>query len=231
MGGKLITIGTDGLTNWVSAADGKRYNLGVMSVLKFVTDLLPPKKAVSALDTFLTERSVMVVVDSNKLEKTFARMAAQNPSMSHSGEDSMATIQDKLTKIERHVEALNKAAAKQASNLHEGIGILVKLASELKAHDVTADFSDFIKEKKEEKEDEEKSSKAAATIIEKAAAVVERIDTLVAQGKKFNASKARQDVRTVTVRIASALRSGDSAAVGKIAGEMDKIHSLFFPTK
>lgn len=230
MSGKLITVGTDGITNWVSASDGKRYNLGVMSVLKFVTDLLPPKKAVTALDTFLSEGSVMIVADPNKLEKTFARIAAQNPSMSPPVKDSMATIQDKLTKIERHVEALNKAAAKKASNLHEGIDILVKLASELKAHDVTADFSDFIKEKKEEKEEEEKS-KEAAVIIEKAAAVVERIDTLVDQGKKFNASKARQDVRAVTVRVASALRSGDSSALGKIAGEMDKIHSLFFPTK
>lgn len=231
MSGKLITVGTDGITNWVSASDGKRYNLGVMSVLKFMTDLLPPKKAVSALDTFLAEGSVMIVADPNKLEKTFARIAAQNPSMSPSVKDLMATIQDKLTKIERHVEALNKAAAKKASNLHEGIEILVKLASDLKAHDVTADFSDFIKEKKEEKEEEEKSSKEAAVIIEKAAAVVERIDTLVDQGKKFNASKARQDVRAVTVRVASALRSGDSAALGKIAGEMDKLHGLFFPTK
>lgn len=80
----LVTVGTDGFTDWVKLADGVKANLGAISVLKFVVGLVPRAfTARSALDAFLANGHAMISVDEDKmwamLKPRRARWAADSP--------------------------------------------------------------------------------------------------------------------------------------------------------
>lgn len=150
----LVTIGSDGVTDWVKTPDGFRYNLGPVSVLRFVSSLVPVRSARSVLDGFLENGEVVTSVDEERMWGLLAPHRARwssdaSPSMPSGewavqGQDSarhaetlrnptMNTFNDDLTAIERHILALNAAASKKASNLATGVSHLVKLAGKIKS--------------------------------------------------------------------------------------------------
>lgn len=64
----LVTVGTDGLSDWVRTPDGVKYMLGSVSVLKFVTELaVGSRSAKQTLDTFLAEGESMLTVDLERM--------------------------------------------------------------------------------------------------------------------------------------------------------------------
>lgn len=80
----LVTVGTDGFTDWVKLADGTKANLGAISVLKFVVELVPRAfTARAALDAFLVNSYTMISVDEERmwamLKPRRARWAADSP--------------------------------------------------------------------------------------------------------------------------------------------------------
>lgn len=73
----LVTIGTDGLSDWVRTSDGVKYMLGPISVLKFVTELSPGSRAArQAVDRFLRKGQSMLTVD---LDLMWALLAPHKP--------------------------------------------------------------------------------------------------------------------------------------------------------
>lgn len=66
---QLVTVGTDGATDWVQLADGQKLMLGPISVLKFVTELGTggANAARSTLDQFLKDGQSMLTVDPDKM--------------------------------------------------------------------------------------------------------------------------------------------------------------------
>lgn len=73
----------------------------------------------------------------------------------------------------------------------------------------------------------------AKGILQKAEATVSTIDRLAAEGRKFNAAKAKADVASVTTRVASICSSTELTEswvredLQKLAAWNDKLHGLF----
>lgn len=60
----MVTVGTDGFRDYVDLPDGRTFNLGTTSILRFVVELAEDqRKARKALDQFLKNRSTMLSVD------------------------------------------------------------------------------------------------------------------------------------------------------------------------
>lgn len=63
----LVTVGTDGVVDYVQTPDGQRYMLGTVSVLRLISNLVPKRHAKRALDEFLQEKRTLISVDLDKM--------------------------------------------------------------------------------------------------------------------------------------------------------------------
>lgn len=64
----LVTLGTDGLSDFVHLSDGTKYMLGAVSPLRFVVETVSGSHAVrSALDTFLAKGHAMFTADLDRM--------------------------------------------------------------------------------------------------------------------------------------------------------------------
>lgn len=133
----LVTIGTDGFTDWVRLPNGERLNLGPVSALSFVSKLAKGRYAKAILDGFLLNGEALVTVDEAAmwalLTPARARWASDltGPFMtSDPSRNTMAKIDDRhLSKLETHVAALTKFASKATpKKMEEGRAILMRLA-------------------------------------------------------------------------------------------------------
>ncbi len=78
----LVTIGSDGLSDYVQLSDGQRYMLGSVSILRFVTELAPGSLvARSTLDDFLAGRRTMLRVDLDRMWQVLAPRRARHSSV------------------------------------------------------------------------------------------------------------------------------------------------------
>lgn len=252
MGRLLVTIGTDGVTDWVRTPDGLKYNLGTISAMNFVTGLVPRGTAKRALDDFLSQQEVFVSVDE---ESMWSMLAPHRARWSKNVSSSMGpqkaepparkgtmTFSQDLQNLERHIQALNEAASKKASNLAAGVEHLKKLASALK-RPVLAQ-----QDEEQKKDDEEPktaglaydtyvaNTELANTILATNDVTVKLIDKCAAAGRKFNASRARADVREVTDKVAGILAADPTLSwvkgdLDKLAARADQIHGLFAKAK
>ena len=125
-----VTIGTDGLRDYVQLPDGTRHNLGVVSVLNFVTSLVPSHPAArQALDRFNAEGETMVAVDLDTMALLFtphrARWSSasfliptQNRNPTKMGKDNglmadenfKVAFAQKLRLVDEHVQQIGKLA-------------------------------------------------------------------------------------------------------------------------
>jgi hypothetical protein len=291
MGRLLITIGKDGATNWVKTPDGRRLNLGALSVLTFVTKLAlgGGRETKRALKSFLQGTEVMLLVDEERMWTMFtprrSRLAADSfmSQVLRRGSPTMATnITTDLAALERHVQMLNKAAGKvPAEKMAEGVAILVKLASktaqdqeqeeqgqkqEAQEQAKQAAQEEKKDEDKEESKDEDKeeafpgaappfgskdkkaslvlsfdvykaNTDLAEGILDRMSATDQKIDQLVAAGKKFDVVQAKSDLHAVTSKVASIVSEVDlttpwvGADLQKLAAKAEHLHGLFFPKK
>jgi hypothetical protein len=145
MGRLLVTVGTDGVTDWVRTPDGQRFNLGPVSVLGFVAKLTSASAARRSLDTFLKSGEVMVPVDEDRMWAVLkphraiwsssdgSFMPEDHRTTASSGRTATMTIDQDLAALETHIAALNEASSKKATNMAEGVEILVKLAGKIKS--------------------------------------------------------------------------------------------------
>jgi hypothetical protein len=134
----LVTVGTDGFTDWVQLTDGSKLSLGPVSVLSFVTKLCPDgRKAKQALEGFLRDRDQMWAM----LTPRRARWAAdsfiaqdQRTTRTLREGKTMTTIDTDLAAIEKHIGALDKAAAAGTpkEKMAEGFDILGRLTGKLR---------------------------------------------------------------------------------------------------
>jgi hypothetical protein len=260
----IVTIGTDGVTDWVKTPDGLKYNLGPVSALRFVAGLIPRGRAKRVLDTFLSAGEALASVDEDRMWALLAPHRARwssNVSSSmppeeckpaHARKGTMTTLSEDLTKIENHIQLLNKAAAAKAVNLAEGVGILVKLANKIKSPNQSKNQTYYNLGAPQVHEVGDKVAgegveglsydtysanvDLAATITAKAEETVKTIDKLAKAGRSFNASRAKSDVAAVTTKVAGILSADLTASwvrgdLDKLAARMDQIHGLFAKAK
>jgi hypothetical protein len=255
----LVTIGTDGATNWVKTPDGQRFNLGSVTILSFVTKLAlgGNREAKRALNGFLQGEEVMLRVDDSRMWEMFAprriRWAADSfiPQDQRGTGNVMATIDTHLDALEQHIQVMNKAAGKVSSKkMAEGVNILVKLAGGIKLSEQDADEGQEPEEKPAEAQEKtaasvddlnidayQANSKLATQILNHMEAVDQKIDQLVTAGKKFNASRAKADIHAVTSKVAAIVSDIDLTTpwvmddLQKLASRAGHIHGLFFPKK
>lgn len=250
----LVTLGTDGTTDWVRTPDGQKYNLGSVSALSFVTKLVlgGNREAKLALDRFLQGKEVILRVDDDKmwdlLTPRRTRWATDSfmPSDHRKQGTRIMTIKEDLGALEAHVQKLKQAAEARvsAAKMAEGVSILVRMAS---AIDIKA--SDDVPEEDDSSEEEDvkvasqtrlaydihkANSELATQILDKMELINDRIDYLVIAGKRFNATRAKADIHTVTSKIAGIVNDVDLTVpwvtedLQKLAARADQLHRLFF---
>jgi hypothetical protein len=227
----LVTIGTDGNTDWVKTPDGFRYNLGPVSVLRFVSNLVNGRAARKVLEGFLSNGEAMTNVDEERMWTLLAphraRWSSEDVSPSMSSEEwahatssprnsTMNTFHDDLIAIERHIQALTEAASKKASNLADGVQHLTKLAGKIKSpnQSTNSTYYNLGTAKVHEVGDKVaglsfdvmvENQEIANGILAKAASTVEKIEKLAAAGRKFNASQAKADLKEATTKASGIL--------------------------
>lgn len=160
----------------------------------------------------------------------------------------MTTFSDDLQSLERHIQALNEASTKKASNLSAGVEYLVKLAGKIKSPNQSKNqtYYNLGAPKVQEVGDKAASglsfdtyaanTELANQILAKSEKTVRTIDKLASSGRKFNAARAKADVREVTTKVAGILAADLTlgwvkADLDKLAARADQIHGLFASAK
>lgn len=233
MASLLVTIGTDGLKDWVRTPDGQKLSLGGVSALTFVAKLTRNSRvAQQALDEFLTTGEAMVAVDDDRmwalLAPVRARWASAGPFMPgrdgdlSSKEPSMSTIKEDLGAVQRAIGHLNRLAS-QGRRDPNAVHDLIKLADKIKSPNQSTNTTYYgLGEAKVFEVGDaapkphtvkaagdlafdvyEANMKVAQDILAKSQETVSTISRLASQGKRFNAARARADVARVTTTVAS----------------------------
>lgn len=241
----LVSLGTDGATSWVQRSDGQKFNLGSLSVLSFVTKLAKNTAiAKKVLQEFLEHGESLLSVNEEHmwalLQPPVSRWASDSFMVPDQQQETvkMSTLET-LTRIEQKLQYLNRLAT-QGEQAPEVFGHLKRLASTLDAAVIAAENEDL------EEEEEDTSSKTASavhaanldraqSILTLARETISTIDARVAEGRKFNATRARADVYAVTAKAGSLceqtqlVESWVTKDLHKLSSEMVRIHGLFHP--
>jgi hypothetical protein len=251
-GRTLVTIGSDGVTDWVRTPDGQRFNLGPISALRFVSSLVSRSQAKRTLNTFLGSGEAMLSVDEDRMwallaprRATFtAHVSSSMTSQERKGE-TMSTIAEDLSAVETHIAALNEAASKKASNLGSGVEQLFKLAGKIVSPNQSKNktYYNLGAPKVEEVKSAglsfdvfQANTELANTILATTEQTAQRIERLASTGRKFNASKALSDVRSVSSKVAGILAVDLTASwvrgdLEKLASRADELAGLFASAK
>lgn len=145
----LVSVGTDGFTDWIRLPTGQKMNLGPLSVMSFVTKLIGAKRqGKQVIEAYLRQGEAMLNVDEDRMWDllTPVRVRWASGGSSFMALDSrtarkgtMTTIRTDLNNLERHIVALNQAAPLKAAGkvtqakMNEGLEILNKLAQKIKS--------------------------------------------------------------------------------------------------
>lgn len=80
----MVTIGTDGVVDYVQVPEGQKFTLGPVSVLRLITGLVSSRRvARQALDEFLSKKQVMVSVDLDQMWAMLPYNRARYSSTNH----------------------------------------------------------------------------------------------------------------------------------------------------
>lgn len=252
----LVTVATDGSRDYVVLPDGQRRILGTISVLRFVTDLTPHiRLARQILDQYLKHGEAMFTVDLDLMDEMFvpkrARWSSESSGMNFSliggsdrtsqptGTHNMAdtkTLQDLLSKvgqIETVVASLDKFASenliapKHHAQLRTLVGQVVSEEPTTASAPVATPSVDTLQ--------------ANATLAEDILATVEqtdaKVEALVTAGRKFNASRAKDDLYGIASKVAEILNTVDIAQpwvgdnLSELAKQAKDLHGLFATAK
>jgi hypothetical protein len=228
--------------------------------MNFVLGLAPRGAAKRALKEFLENQEVLFPVDESAMWDLLAphraRWAADaSPSIPslrekpQSARKGTMAFSDDLKAIETHITALKTAAATgKATNLSAGVQHLIKLAQKIKSPHQSENSTYYNLGSPVVHEVGDKTASGlsydvyasntelAQTILAKTEATARTIDKLASAGRKFNASRARADVRTITDKVAGILttditQSWVKSDLTKLAARAEQIHELFANAK
>lgn len=267
MASVLVILGTNGTKDWIQLPDGQRFNLGPLSVLSFVSKLAKNSRvAKQTLDRYLKEGEAMLSVDADKMwslmvprRAVWATDSFMPSDQRHSpfsiGTSVMATIYEDLTQVERVVAHLNKKASVGETD-PKALEYLIQAAQKIKSPDQSKNATYYGLGQSDTQSTEaptphvvrqasnrlsfdvyQSNLELARDINKKAEETVNTIEAKVAAGRKFNASKAKADVRAIAVKTAGICEQTQlvegwvQSDLKKLAAEMDHIHGLFHPTK
>lgn len=208
----LVTVGTDGVTNWVKLPDGQKFNLGAMSVLAFVTKLAKgPSSARKALDGWMSLGEASLAVDADKMWDLMQPHRAVWASDSLYGSDFM-------TGQKSETQSMSAAFAE-----------LTKLGSEFQQSTETSSPKKLASDVYLANLDK------ATSILDMAQETVVSINAKVAAGRKFNAARALADVHDITTRAGSICARTQlvepwvASDLQVLSSEMARLHDLFHP--
>ena len=134
----LVTVATDGFRDYVDLPDGRRVNLGSVSVLKLVSSLVRGSyQCRRALDTFLKKKQAIIAVDLSALEDMLkpkrARWAAYDDpfisTVSVIAQSSGVTLPDKGASMDAE-NAQKEAIRAQIAELESQIALIEQTAQE-----------------------------------------------------------------------------------------------------
>jgi|SRR5688572_3849265 len=231
MSSLLVTVGTDGLRDWVQTPDGQRFTLGPVSVLSFVARLVRDTKvARKALHQFLKTGETLLSVDDDHMWALLAPAAsrwAAGPFMSPDEGDpsfrkaNMSTIREDLSALRKFVGHLN-ALASLGEQDPQAVQDLLRLANKIKSPNQSKNDTYYnlgtpkvfevgdaapkphtVQASELSFDVYAENMRLARGILDKAGRTVATIDRLAKQGKRFNAARARADVAAVTTKVAS----------------------------
>lgn len=224
----LVTVGTDGAANWVRLPKGQKFNLGMTSVLDFVSKLTKSGAMLrKTVQDYLKTGEAMLTVDADRM------WALLQPSRSVWAADSFMSSDQQ------------QPEAQETTKMSK---VWDELAKEAQAFKRLA--SDEEQQESSQGDDDEGQSKEATTrklafdvyasnlevakgILASARRTLETIDSKVASGRKFNASKARAEIFAVTSKTGSIceqtelVESWVASDLRKLSSEMRRIHDLF----
>jgi hypothetical protein len=264
----LVTIGTDGVRDFVDVPGAWRYTLGSVSVAQFVASLASStSEARRAIDAYLKLGKGSFRADPARISEVLSprRQMLASPLIPSENRTplrmegrTMASVETqnfelKLAAVENQLTAMGAKAASQSV-----FAALESLVTALKDPDyvVVAAKQDEPAQQDEQAEQAPKeqepakaqedqgqktasyeSLKANADVVESILATVdgtnEKIDRLVAAGKRFNAAKAKSDLHKIASKVSEIVANVDLAApwvkndLVELARQADTIHSLF----
>lgn len=253
----LVSVGTDGIKDWVRTPDGLKLNLGPHSVLSFVTQLSKnPLAARHALTQFLKKGEAMLSVDEGRLWKLLAPVRARwatdafMPPLStiaeqhHFERTSMETVFEHLNRTERVIAWLNKQAAAGRTE-PKAFEYLKREAGKIKSPNQSQNSTYYgLGDAKPYEVTDKAAGALTVDVLETNTRIIEAIQRkaektastitrLERAGKKFNASRARADVRAVTSRVATLVERTQLIEpwvrddLLKLAQRNDHLYSLF----
>jgi hypothetical protein len=258
----LVTLGSDGNTDWVQTPDGQKFTLGTVSVAQFVTKLSGGRSR-SVLDQFLKAGTAMISVDPDRMWDLLKPVRAvrangsfmPSPTIEERNpmhDSDFQAIEAALTDAEKLLGTLSqKVATGQVAGIDAVAKEFVTAAGKIKSPNQSKNQTYYgLGEPKVEVAPTAKSaglrlaydvlqenSTVAGEILANLEETNGRIDTLVKEGKKFNAAKAKEDLHEVSVKVAGILRDVDLTQswvhddLTKLSGRAEQIHGLFFPGK
>ncbi len=252
MGRLLVTLGTDGVTDWVKLPDGQSFNLGPVSVLSFLTKLTSLNAAQRSLKEYMASGETMVPVDSERMWEILAprksRLATEGSFMPNLEKNTcpwpehrkgtIMGIERELDRLEAHLKTL---ASKKSVSDFDTLRSLATLPSPRdypsfyglpvpKGHLVEASELENLADT------HRSNALVAEGILKKIEATADQIDQLVREGKKFNASRARRDLYEVSSKVASIAEANVTAFwvredLEKLASRAEELHQLFCPRR
>jgi hypothetical protein len=157
------------------------------------------------------------ISQAEKILGVLARKAASGQT------DGIETVRQDFIKAANKIKSPNQSKNQTYYNLGEpkvDVAPTAKSAGEKLAYDVL-----------------QENSTVAGEILACLEETNDRVDTLVQAGKKFNASKAKQDLHAVSTKVAGILRDADltqswvQADLAKLASRAQEIHAIFAPKK
>lgn len=228
---ELVTIGTDGYTNWVRLADGQKFNLGTISVLKFVTKLMSSRHARQVLAAFNQDGEALLSVNLDQMWEVLkpqrARWAHSSLFMPNVG--TMKNLDMALRTAETHLVELVQAskAGKSSETLKlatdrfkeavSQVTLTSEDASEFKATSLRFASNVDVVEK----------------ILVKSEKTANKIAELEKAGRPFNAARARQDVSKVIAQVSNLVHESDMsskqvcASLEALMAQADRVYQLF----
>lgn len=247
----LVSVGSDGFTDWVRLPDGQKLNLGPLSIMSFVAKLVGKGRGRQTVEAYLRDGEAMLSVDEGRmwdlLTPVRSRMASGDgsfmaPRFRTARKGNMPTIHEDLTALERHISDLNKHAGHVTpASLTKGHEILVKLADKIKSPNQSKNDTYYGLGAPNVYEVDDAAPKphtvnaseglafdtlqanqtVAQDILAKATETAATIDKLAKAGKRFNAAKAKADVHAVTSKVAGILKTDLTAAW--VQGDLAKL--------
>jgi hypothetical protein len=264
MGSILVSAGTDGHTRYVVCPDGTRLNLGAVSVYELVKASLARGSVNRVVAEYERNHEVMFPVNEERFWAALIphpryqrRSTTQKPlsALSYQEPPTMPTLVQDTQVLAKHVDLLSDAASKKASNIQEGVNMLVKLVNRIAGQNT--EYYNVGKSDVKEVTDTplkvptvndappkvkgldklafdtyQANEILAQDIIVKAEQTTDRIARLEQAGRKFNASRARTDVLEVTSKVRGILAADLTANwvqndLQKLSSHMNQLHGLF----